>query len=166
MSSRHRYAHTRRHSIHSSVDPIQLEVLVRDTAAEPVIINDLADAGLLAFELFSIGMTVGALVLLDERRNVVAVLLDPPLGIDEMLRWAHEPGLRAEFHQVLGILARDRIIEAPPADQDIVAYREAQEMCLALGVLWLDLLVTSSHALQSIGIVCDPDSVWNDPVEF
>ena len=169
MSSRPHTGHARRRlrgTGSTALERVQFDVLFRQDDADPVVIHDLADVGMLAFELFDLGLVDGALVLIDERRQVTAVLLDPPPDIEMMLRWAREPDIGAEFSQVILIVARDRIVQAPPTDEDVAVYRAAQQMCLADGVLWMDLVVANPHALQSIGIVCDPDSVWHDPVEF
>lgn len=169
MSSRPHTGHTRRR-LHSSgstaLESVQFDVLFRQDDADPVVIHDLADVGMLTFDLFDLGLVDGALVLVDERRQVTAILLDPPPNIDLMLRWAREPDIGAEFSQIILIVARDRIAYAPPCDEDIAVYRAAQRMCSAEGLLWMDLIVANAHKMQSIGIVCDPDTVWLDPVEF
>jgi hypothetical protein len=131
-----------------------------------IVLADLADAATVAFELFEFDVQETAVMLLDEQRQVTAILLDSPGGIADAIHWGRQPDVAVDFCQLLVVVRRERVIDAPPLDEDVELYRAAREICSAHGVQWMDLLLANPHQLQSVGFVCDPDSIWHEDFDL
>ena len=84
---------------------------------EPIIIGGFAEAAALTFELFDLDMRREALVLLDERRHVTAILLDPPASVGVFIGRVDAAGLEVPFAQTLSIVIQPSIGAQPPNDE-------------------------------------------------
>jgi hypothetical protein len=125
-------------------------------------VAEFGDAVALAIEVSSMPLQREALVLLDERRRITAILLDPPAEIGVWVgRWSG-PGLETPFSSTLCVVIRDRVHGGPPHDDDRRAYQALRRIHMAQGLLLLDALVTDGDRVQSLAIGCDPDPVWFD----
>jgi len=162
----HHYARSRRRLRGGSATLEELSFRYLSPLADgcTIVLADLADAAGLAFELFDFEVQDGAIILLDEERRVTSVLLDPPPDIAAAIHWGRESDVAVDVAHLIVVVRRDRVVEAPPSDEDVVLYWAAQVVCVAHGVQWMDLLVANPHQLQSIGFVCDPESVWHEHV--
>ncbi|MBI5088386.1 MAG: SDR family oxidoreductase [Actinobacteria bacterium] len=70
---------------------------------EPVTIEGFPQAADLAFEVLDMPVTREVLALLDERRTVTAILLDPPPPIGVFIGRCELPGLEVSFCQTLSV---------------------------------------------------------------
>ena len=167
-SRQHHHAHPRRRVRSADITPdtgtvgtITCRYLVPLRDGCTMKIADIADAATLAFELFDFEVADGAWIMLDEHCRVTAVLLDPPPDVNFMLAWADDPDLGVECVQAILMVRRERIVVEPPSVDDVAMYETTKFMCLAKGVLLMDMIVANPHQMQSVGFVCDPDSVWH-----
>ncbi len=89
---------------------------------EPLYVAEFGDAAMLAVELAQLPVAHEAVVLLDARRRVVAVLLDPPAEVGVFVGFADLPGLE-EFSHTLSIVYEDQVYAGPPNEEDRRGYQ-------------------------------------------
>lgn len=126
---------------------------------EPLYVAEFGDAAMLAVELAQLPVAHEAVVLLDARRRVVAVLLDPPAEVGVFVGFADLPGLE-EFSHTLSIVYEDQVYAGPPNEEDRRGYQALRRAHMAQGLLLLDVLLTDGDTVRSLAIGCDPDPVW------
>ncbi len=108
------------------------------------------------------------LVLLDEHRQISAMLLDPPAEVGLFVGLHTPPGLEVPFCQTLAMVLQDRLAGGPPTESDRRGYHALRRMHMAQGLLLLDVLVSDGDSVRSLAIGCDPDPIWFDefPVDL
>ena len=131
---------------------------------DPIVVAEFGDAAMLAAEMFHLPVHKEVLVLLDERRRVTAILLDPPAEVGLLVGMSDLPGVEAPFSQTLAILLADHVEVGPPSDDDRRGYHGLRRAHMAQGLLLLDVLITDGDVVRSLAIGCDPDPVWFDDV--
>lgn len=129
---------------------------------EPVIISGFGEAAMLATEVMDLPVEHEVLVLLDERRRVSAILLDPPAELGVFVGMADLPGMEAPFCQTLSIVIEPHVDAGPPEEHDRRGYLALRRAHMAQGLLLLDVLLTDGETIRSLAIGCDPDPVWFD----
>lgn len=132
---------------------------------DPVVVAEFGDAAMLASEMFQLPVRNEALVLLDERRRVTAILLDPPAEVGLLVGMSDLPGVEAPFSQTMSILLQERVQVGPPTDDDRRGYHGLRRAHMAQGLLLLDVLITDGDVVRSLAIGCDPEPVWFDDWE-
>ncbi len=134
-------------------------------ADDELVLTGFGDAASLAFELLDWGAEREVLVLLDARRRVTAMLLDPPPAVG--LRPAREevPGLEVEFCQTLSIVLGETPVDAPPTPRLRDGYHALRRVHVLQGLQLLDVILAHPERVQSLAIACDPDPVWFEPFE-
>jgi hypothetical protein len=125
-------------------------------------IEEFGDAASLAFDINALPVRREALVLLDERRCITAILLDPPAEVGVWVGRCTPPGAEQPFSNTLCIVLRDHVPVGPPTDDDRSSYHALRRAHMAQGLLLLDTLITDGDTVRSMAIGCDPDPVWFD----
>jgi len=129
---------------------------------DPIIVAGFGEAAMLATELIDLPVRHEVVVLLDERRRVTALLLDPPPEVGLLVGMVSLPGLETPFCQTMCIVFEPSVQGGPPSDADRRGYHALRRAHMAQGLLLLDVIVTDGDTVRSIAIGCDPDPVWFD----
>ena len=127
---------------------------------EPLVIAEFADAANLASAVLDMPIDKEALVLLDERRRVTAMFVDPPIELGLFVGWCDGPGLEVPFSQTMTICVTQNVQDAPPDETDRVGYFELRRIHMLQGLQLLDILMVDHERVQSLAIACDPDPIW------
>ena len=127
---------------------------------EPLVIAEFADAASLASAVIDMPVNKEVLVLLDERRRVTAMFVDPPTELGLFVGWCDGPGLEVPFSQTMTICVADHVEESPPGEKDRVGYFELRRIHMLQGLQLLDILLVDHERVQSLAIACDPDPIW------
>ena len=157
----HRPRHRRRPTLQLLYEGESCAVVHPDPD-EPITIAGFAEAAALAFELVDLDVRREALVLLDERRQVTAILLDPPATVGVYIGRVDGAGLEVPFIQTLSIVFQRSIAAHAPQDE-IDGYRALRRVHMLQGLLLLDVILTDGERVQSMAISSDPDAVWFEP---
>ena len=131
-------------------------------ADEPLVIAGFGDVAMLANLVFDLPAEREVLVLLDERRQVTALLLDPPPEIGLLVGMAELPGVEAPFCQTLSVMIVPHVCTCPPTPEERTGYHALRRAHMAQGLLLLDVVLTDGDTVRSLAIGCDPDPVWFD----
>jgi len=129
---------------------------------EPIVIAGFGEAAMLAADVLDLPVHHEVVVLLDERRQVTALLLDPPCEIGLLVGHAELPGLDAPFCQTMCIVVNAEVYFGPPRDADRRGYHALRRAHMAQGLQLLDVVLTNGDTVRSLAIGCDPDPVWFD----
>ena len=129
---------------------------------EPIVIAGFGEAATLATDILDLPVCNEVVVLLDERRRVTALLLDPPCEIGLFVGHAALPGLDAPFCQTMCVVVNAEVYSGPPRDVDRRGYQALRRAHMAQGLLLLDVILTNGDTVRSLAIGCDPDPVWFD----
>lgn len=132
---------------------------------EPIVVAGFGEAAMLATDILDLPVLNEVVVLLDERRRVTALLLDPPPEIGLLVGRVELPGLEASFCQTLCIEVNADVYFGPPRDADRRGYHALRRAHMAQGLLLLDIILTDGDTVRSLAIGCDPDPVWFDEFE-
>lgn len=132
---------------------------------EPIVLAGFGEAAMLAAEVVVLPVHREVLVLLDERRRVTAMLLDPPAEVGVFVGQVDVPGLEAPFCQTMSIVVEPHVPGGPPSDEDRTGYHALRRIHMAQGLLLLDVLLTDGDTVRSLAIGCDPDPVWFDELD-
>ncbi|MEX1105126.1 MAG: hypothetical protein WEB78_02920 [Ilumatobacteraceae bacterium] len=132
---------------------------------DPIVIATFAHAASIAFDVLETGAEREVLVLLDERRHVTALLLDPPPPVGVLIGSCELPCLEVPFCQTLSIVVEARIVDGPPSDDDRLGYQSLRRLHMLQGLQLLDVILTDEERIQSLAIACDPDPIWFEPFE-
>ncbi|MGB8860931.1 MAG: hypothetical protein WCC60_16850 [Ilumatobacteraceae bacterium] len=132
---------------------------------EPIIIAGFGEAAMLATEVLDLPARHEVVVLLDERRRVTALLLDPPAEVGVLIGMAALPGVEAPFCQTMCIVLEPHVPIGPPTEHDRRGYHALRRAHMAQGLLLLDVILTDGDTVRSLAIGCDPDPVWFDEFE-
>lgn len=131
-------------------------------AEEPLVVEGFGDAVSLAVDLADLPVRHEAVVLLDERRRITAILLDPPAEVGMFVGRCDLPGLETPFCQTMTVVVESTVPTGPPSDDDRLGYQALRRLHMAQGLLLLDVLLTDGDTVRSLAIGCDPDPVWFD----
>ena len=110
-------------------------------------------------------MRDGALMLLDARRRLVGVILDPPPEVECLTAWAQSTDGVTEFCQTILVVVEDHIADGPPTEMETVVFDALSEQALAHSVLMLDMILANADKVRSMAFATDPNCVWTDPFE-
>lgn len=132
---------------------------------DPMVVAGFGEAAMLATEVLDLPVRHEVLVLLDERRRVTAMLLDPPPEVGLFVSLAELPGLEAPFCQTMCIVIDARVYPGAPTEHDRRGYHALRRAHMAQGLLLLDVILTDGDTVRSLAIGCDPDPVWFDEFE-
>jgi len=133
--------------------------------AEPIVVASFADAVSIAFEVADLPVERELMLLLDEYRQVTAMLLDPPPPLGAWIGQTEVPGLDVPFTHTLSVVLVDQVIAGPPDDRHRTGYLALRRMHVLQGLALLDVMVTDGRAVQSLALACDPDPIWREPFE-
>ena len=129
---------------------------------DPIVIAGFGEAAMLATAVLDLEVHREVLVLLDPRRHVTALLLDPPAEVGLLVGMAAPPGVEAPFCQTMCIVVQPHVPTGPPTEQDRRGYHALRRAHMAQGLLLLDVILTNGDTVRSLAIGCDPDPVWFD----
>jgi hypothetical protein len=129
---------------------------------DPIVLDGFAEAAMLALDACELPMRHELLVLLDERRHVTAMLLDPPAEVGLLVGMADLPGVETPFCQTLCIVLERTVEVRPPTDDERRGYFALRRAHMAQGLLLLDVIQTDGDTIRSLAIACDPDPAWFD----
>lgn len=152
----------RRHSALQLESDDRLWGILHPSPDDPVVIAGFGEAAMLALDACDLPVHHEVLVLLDERRTVTALLLDPPADVGIFVGLAAVPGLEAPFCQTMSICIEASVEPGPPSQIDRRGYHALRRAHMAQGLLLLDVLLTDGDTVRSLAIGCDPDPVWFD----
>lgn len=158
---RHRLSRRRQHTRSLQHDEHHWSVYV-PAPHDPVVLVGFGDAVVLAGELAEFGVDREAVVLLDARRRVCAILLDPPPEVGLLVGLLDLPGLDSQFCQTLCIAFASHVEVGPLTDDDRRGYLALRRAHMAQGLLLIDVLECDGDTVRSLAIGCDPDPVWFD----
>lgn len=128
---------------------------------EPLVLEQFADAANLAFGMLDSPVCRDVLVLLDERRQITSMFLDPPTTLGLFVGWCDGPGLEVPFAQTMTICVTDHVPDQP-AKEDREGYFELRRIHLLQGLQLIDVLMVDHDRVASLAIACDRDAVWFD----
>lgn len=134
-------------------------------ADDPIVVATFADAASIAFDVLETGAEHEVLVLLDERRRMTALLVDPPPAVGVLIGSCDLPCLEVPFCQTLSIVVTDQVADAPPSDDDRRGYQSLRRLHMLQGLQLLDVILAGTERIQSLAIACDPDPIWFEPFE-
>jgi len=129
---------------------------------EPIVIAGFGEAAMLATDILDLPVQREVVVLLDERRQVTALLLDPPCEIGVFVGHADLPGLDAPFCQTICVVLSADVYTGAPRESDRRGFHALRRAHMAQGLLLLDVILTNGDTVRSLAIGCDPDPVWFD----
>ena len=129
---------------------------------EPIVLSGFAEAAALTFDVVELPAQHEIVVLLDERRTVTAMLLDPPAEVGLLVGMAELPGIEAPFCHTLCIVVEPCVGGGPPSDDERRGYFALRRAHMAQGLLLLDVILTDGDTIRSLAIACDPDPAWFD----
>ncbi|MDO8364004.1 MAG: hypothetical protein Q7V88_13995 [Actinomycetota bacterium] len=132
---------------------------------EPMIVDGFGEAAQLAAAVADMAVQHEAVVLLDERRRITAMLIDPPAEVGLLVGMAALPGVETPFCQTLCIVIEPEVRTGPPTEHDRRGYLALRRAHMAQGLLLLDVILTDGDTIRSLAIGCDPDPVWFDEFE-
>ena len=164
--SHHRQLRRRAHR-----QPVQLEIehepfrIWLPPADDPIVVATFGHAASIAFDVLETGAEREVLVLLDERRQVTALLLDPPPPVGVLVGSCELPCLEVPFCQTLSIVITDEVADAPPSDEDRLGYQSLRRLHMLQGLQLLDVILAGAERIQSLAIACDPDPIWFEPFD-
>lgn len=161
---RHPRSRTRRHSMPLEFESEPFAVWLPDPD-DPVAIENFGDAASLAFDLLELPVEREMLVLLDERRTITAVVVDPPPPVGVFIGRCEIPGLEVPFCQTLSLVLVDRVVEGPPTEDDRRGYLSLRRLHVLQGLQLLDIIRVDGERVQSLAIACDPDPIWFETFE-
>jgi hypothetical protein len=127
---------------------------------EPVFIESFGDAATLAFELLELPAEREMLVLLDERRTITAIVVDPPPPVGVFIGRCDIPGLEVPFCQTMSLVVVDQVHDGPPTEDDRRGYLALRRFHVLQGLQLLDVILVDGERVQSLAIACDPDPIW------
>lgn len=133
---------------------------------EPLVVAGFGDAVALALDAVDMRVDKEVLVLLNERREITALLLGPPADVGVFIGMADLPGLETPFCQTLSIVVDSIVQPGPPSEHDRIGYHALRRAHMAQGLLLLDVLISDGDNVRSLAIGCDPDPVWFDDVDL
>lgn len=154
----------RRSSLHLEFDTHRFQVWL-PPADDPVVIASFGDAASLAIEMLDWPAEREVLVLLDERRHVTAMLLDPPPAVGVLVASSEVPGLEVDFCQTLSIVVAEPPTDGAPPLRHREGYFALRRFHMLQGLQLLDVILVDTDLVQSLAIACDPDPVWFEPWE-
>lgn len=131
---------------------------------DPLALTGFAEAACLALDIVDLPVRREVVALLDERRRVTALLLDPPAEVGMFVGRADLPGVEAPFCQTLLVVVVDEIDPGRPGADDVCAYHAIRRAHMAQGLVLLDVVITDGDHVMSVAIGCDPDPAWFDEV--
>jgi hypothetical protein len=161
MPRRHRPRHTRP-SLSIEFESASCGVWLPDPE-QPLVIAGFGDAASLAFSCLDMPVEREVLVLMDERRAVTAMLLDPPPEVGVGIGWCDGPGLEVPFCQTLDIVIVTRVRQAPPSDHDVNGYHSLRRLHMLQGLLLLDVILVHGDRVQSVAIGAGLECEWFEP---
>lgn len=159
FSPRLRLPRRRQPSLRFDSDTREWGILVPDPERD-LIIADFREAVMLALDIHEFPVCNEVLVLLDERRVVTAMLLDPPAEVGLFIGTSLPPGVEAPFCQTLDIVLEPKVGSGPPSDRDREGFHALRRAHMAQGLLLMDVLLTDGDNVRSLAIGCDPDPIW------
>ncbi len=127
---------------------------------EPIVIAGFGEAAMLATDVLDLPVQREVVVLLDERRRVTALLLDPPCEIGVFVNHADLPGIDTPFCHTMCVVLSNEVYTGPPRETDRRGYHALRRAHMAQGLLLLDVILTDGDTVRSLAIGCDPDPVW------
>lgn len=119
------------------------------------------DAVALGLALFDLAVEREILVLLDEHRQITAMVVDPPAEIGLLAGRCLAPALDVPFCQTVVMCYVDQVDEPDSFRQPYFALRRAHAL---QGLQLIDMVVIAADRTYSVAIAHDPDPVWFDPV--
>lgn len=131
-------------------------------ADDPLVLTGFGDAASLALELTDWPVTNEALVLLDARRHVTAMLIDPPPTVGLFVGRLDLPALEVPFCQTLSVVVGEPPIDGPPPERHRQGYFALRRFHMLQGLLLMDVILADPERVQSLAIACDPDAIWFD----
>lgn len=132
---------------------------------DPIVVAEFPVAAQLAMEAVSSGAcSRECLVLLDERRIVVAMLCDAPPEVSLLVGQLHIPDVRPAC-QVIDVVYRETIDAGPPSDDDRRCFEALRRALAVQGVLLLDVILANPNMLRSMSIGCDREPIWFEAFE-
>ena len=134
-------------------------------ADDPWTLANFGEAAGLALEALEMDVARELLVLLDERRTVTAIVIDPPGPVGVFVGWAQVPGLEVPFCQTISITIVDRVRVTPPTRADREGYQSLRRLHMLQGLQLLDVILVDGEHVQSLAIACDPDPIWFEPFD-
>lgn len=146
------------------IDHDPFEILIPSLGDDRLIITGFGEAARLAFDLRQ-REAAEVMVLLDERRRITAILLDPPLPISLLVGRCDLPGLEVPFCQTIDIVYSHPVVEGPPSPDERAAYLSLRRLHMLQGLLLLDEILVDGHRIRSMAVSCDPDPIWFEPFE-
>jgi hypothetical protein len=132
---------------------------------DPLVIAGFGDAASLALELTDWSAEREVLVLLDEHRQVTAMLLDPPPLVGIFIGVVDLPAAEVDFCQTLSVVVSEPPTDGPPPERHRQGYHALRRWHVLQGLQLLDVILAHPERVQSLAIACDPDAVWFDEFE-
>ena len=132
---------------------------------EPIVLASFTDVVSFALEVPDLPVEREVMVLLDHRRRMTALLLDPPPPLGVLVGRAGIPGLDVPFSHTLSIVVTEHVEMAPPDQRHRTGYHSLRRVHMAQGLTLLDIVLTDGEAVQSLAFACDPDPIWTEPFE-
>ena len=169
MSSRRHHpparARSRRRTRSVEVQGSSCLLWIPHVDSEPVVVATILDAIELVFELFEMPMREAALMMLDARRRLVAVILDPPPEIECLIGWAQSSEVAIDFCQSILVVFENDITDGPPSEMETVVFDAMSQQSLEHDVLLLDMILANPDKVRSMAFATDPNCVWTEPFD-
>jgi hypothetical protein len=161
-AKRRPHLHSRRQTLQLSMETEPIDLWF-PPVEEPIVIDDFAAASSVAFCMTDAPVDEAALILLDEQRQITAILFDPPLGAALCPGMIEGPGFEVEFCNTMFVQIVDHDINGQPAPYSRTLYETIRRWHAVQGLLLLDVIQVNGDDVRSLSIAFDRDSVWFEP---
>ncbi len=158
---------SRRRALHLEYDSDEFWVWLPQPD-DPLVIPSFGEAASLAMEVADWSVSNEVLVLLDARRQVTAMLIDPPPAVGVFVGRLELPALEVPFCQTLSIAVSEPPTDGPPPERHRQGYYSLRRFHMLQGLQLMDVILAHPERVQSLAIACDPDAIWFeefDPID-
>ena len=132
---------------------------------DPLVIPSFGEAASLAMELTDWSVNNEVLVLLDARRQVTAMLVDPPPAVGLFVGRLDLPALEVPFCQTMSVVVAESPTDGTPPERHRQGYFALRRCHMLQGLQLMDVILAHPERVQSLAIACDPDAVWFEEFE-
>ncbi len=107
-------------------------------------------------------MQNAALLMFDQNRQLLGVLLDPPAGLEFVTEWARRPGMDIDFCQTILVVVDNDLDDGPVPLQAVQFFDVLREVSLRADIVVLDVIFANPDRVRSMAFATDDHGVWTN----